>query len=175
MSLEHTEHLGVVNYPVSTGLMKTRNKNQKPERARKLFSKDERSGCNDTGMVTSLLRRCETGDWLSTGQQETKQDLCGLCFEADVTERKGEGLWENMNEASIGDVWESRWTASWALGFREANDYNNAVHWQGASTGLGSVRGRGRVVDEGVKGSKRVASRRGKCVHKRDKAENPST
>ena len=152
--------------------MKTRNKNQKTERTRKLFSKDERSGCNDTGMVTSLLRRCETGDWLSIGHQETKQDLCGLCFEPDVTERKGEGLWENMNEASIGDVWESRWTASWALGFREAN---NAVHWQGASTGLGSVRGRGRVVDEGVKGSKRVASRRGKGVHKRDKAEKPST
>ena len=76
------------------------------------------------------------------------------------------------DEASIGDVWESRWTASWAHGFREAS---NANHWQGASTGLGSVPGRGRVVDEGVKGSKRVASRRGKGVHKRDKAEKPST
>ena len=40
---------------------------------------------------------------------------------------------------------------------------------------MGSDRGRGRVVDEGVKGSKRVASRRGKGVHKRDKAEKPST
>ena len=88
--------------------MKTRNKNQKPERARKLFSKDERSGCNDTGMVTSLLRRCEAGNWLSTAQLETKQDLCGLCFEPDVIEREGKGMWENINKASKGDVWESR-------------------------------------------------------------------
>ena len=88
--------------------MKTRNKNQKTEHARKKISKDEGSERNDTGMVTSLLRRCEAGNWLSTAQLETKQDLCGLCFEPDVTEREGKGLWENMNEASMGDVWESR-------------------------------------------------------------------
>ena len=76
-----------------------------------------------------------------------------------------------MTQSIMGDVWESRWTALWAHGLREAG---NVVHWQGDWEGLGSDRGRGRVLDRGSRGRRgwRTGS---KGVHKRDMAEKSST